>query len=267
MNLSGKHLIPAARSVVWEGLNNPDFLRQSIPGCQVMEKQAEDSFTVIVAIKVGPIGARLNGAVTIADLNPMNSYSLICDGDGGAAGAVKSVIKVTLEDEGDSTNLSYEVEAQINGKLAQLGGAVVEATAKRLAGLFFKKFSEVLLASTEPAVADSADDQGVQTGTAEKSVLQPARKQCNTTAAQSSTAGFPLGWVVALLIAEVVGYIAGSTGSAVEPFGWFGLSLVLLVALATTVAYGLGRRAASSVVVMDQVLLDKLNASQSEEPS
>lgn len=252
MNLSGKQKIAATRARVWEGLNDPEILRQSIPGCQSMEKQADDRFTATVAVKVGPIGARLVGVVTISDLDPINSYTLTCEGDGGTTGFVKSTIRVQLVEEEGGTVLAYQVDAQVGGRLAQLGGAVVEATAKQLAGKFFKRFSEVLVApeAVEPTAA----------------AQQKAAAQVGTPSSTLPAAvGFPAGWVVALLASALVGYLIGSSGTEAALSGWIGLSVGLLLMIVAAAAYGLGRRGATTVVVMDETLLKRLTTSPAED--
>lgn len=147
----GEQRIEAPRQKVWEGLNDPDVLRQSIPGCQTLQREAEDRFSATVSLKVGPIGARFAGAVTLSELDPPSSYVITGEGKGGVAGFASGMAKVRLEDDGGATLLSYEVEALVGGKIAQLGGAIVDATAKRLAGSFFKRFGELMVGQTESA--------------------------------------------------------------------------------------------------------------------
>src|ERR1700710_2646078 len=99
MNMTGKQRIAAPRQKVWEALNDPEVLRASIPGCQTLERAAADRFTATVEVKVGPIGARFKGAVSLTDLNPPNGYTLILEGNGGIAGSMKGSAKVQLSDD------------------------------------------------------------------------------------------------------------------------------------------------------------------------
>ena len=114
--LTGEQKIAADRAAVWRVLNDPDVLRQCIPGCQSLERDGEDGFTAIVAIKVGPIGARFSGSVHLMDIDPPNGYRLVGQGNGGAAGSAKGSATVSLRDDGGATVLTYEVETSVGGR-------------------------------------------------------------------------------------------------------------------------------------------------------
>ncbi len=150
MKITGETLIPAPREVVWRALNDPEILKQAIPGCESLEQTAENSFKATVSSRIGPIAARFNGAVRLSDLDPPNSYTLTGEGSGGAAGAAKGVAKVRLEPGEGGTRLLYDVDAQISGKLAQIGSRVVEAAAKMLAGQFFDRFGKAVIGEAPP---------------------------------------------------------------------------------------------------------------------
>lgn len=153
MELKGEQHIPAPRQRVWEALNDPEVLKQCIPGCQTLEKQGDDKFTATVKAKVGPVSASFTGEVTLSDLNPPESYTISGEGKGGAAGFAKGGANVHLAEDGPSaTLLTYTVNANVGGKLAQIGSRLIDSTAKKLSGEFFAKFSEVV-ASGEPAPA------------------------------------------------------------------------------------------------------------------
>lgn len=154
MKMFGEQRIEAPRQRVWEGLNDADILRQCIPGCQSLEREGDDRFNATVSLKVGPIGARFAGAVTLSERDPPSSYVITGEGKGGVAGFASGMAKVRLEEDTGATILSYDVEALVGGKIAQLGGAIVDATAKRLAGSFFKRFGELMVA---PAPTESAE--------------------------------------------------------------------------------------------------------------
>ncbi len=144
MNMTGEQRIAAPRQRVWEALNDPEILRASIPGCQSLTKESDTRLTATVEVKVGPIGARFKGGVTLEDLNPPNGYTLVLEGNGGIAGSMKGVARVKLTEDGGGTLLSYDVDAQVGGRMAQLGGPIIDATAKQLAGKFFGKFGDIL---------------------------------------------------------------------------------------------------------------------------
>jgi carbon monoxide dehydrogenase subunit G len=146
MDMTGERRIVAPRQVVWEALNDTTTLKASIPGCESLEKTGDNHMKATAAVKLGPISARFNGAVTLSDINAPNSYTITGEGQGGVAGFAKGGAKVFLTD--DDTNgpgatlLKYEVHAQVGGKLAQLGARLIDATAKQMAEQFFTKFSD-----------------------------------------------------------------------------------------------------------------------------
>lgn len=145
MDMSDSQRIAAPRELVWAGLNDPEVLRQSIPGCQEIEKVSDTELTAKVTLKIGPVKATFNGKVTLSDLDPPNGYVISGEGAGGAAGHAKGSATVRLEADGpDATILHYDVKAQVGGKIAQLGGRLIDATAKKLAGEFFTKFGDVV---------------------------------------------------------------------------------------------------------------------------
>jgi len=149
MDMTGSQRIEASREVVYAALNDVDVLRQCIPGCETVEKTSDNEMTAKVTLKIGPVKASFAGKVTLSDLDPPNGYTITGEGSGGAAGFAKGGAKVSLEADGDATVLHYTVEAQIGGKLAQLGGRLIDATSKKLAGDFFEKFSEVVAPAPE----------------------------------------------------------------------------------------------------------------------
>ena len=141
MDMSGEERIAARREVVWAALNNPEILKACIPGCQSLEMKTPTEMTASVKIKIGPVSATFAGEVTLSDLNPPAGYKISGEGKGGIAGFAKGGAEVTLKEDGDGTILSYTVDAQIGGKLAQLGSRLIDSTAKKLAGQFFADFN------------------------------------------------------------------------------------------------------------------------------
>ncbi len=144
MQMNDSQRIPASKEKVWAALNNPEILKQCIPGCQSLEMTAPNEMTATVVLKVGPVKATFGGKVTLSDLDPPNSYRISGEGSGGIAGFAKGGATVRLtEESSDVTILTYEVDAQIGGKLAQLGGRLIDSNARKLAGEFFASFGEV----------------------------------------------------------------------------------------------------------------------------
>ena len=153
MKLTGENLINAKPERVWEALNDPEILKQAIPGCQSLEKLSDTQFKAKVGMKIGPVQATFDGQVELSDLDPPNGYTISGSGSGGAAGNAKGGAQVKLVPEGNSTRLTYDVDAQVTGKLAQLGSRLIDSTAKMLAGQFFNKF--------EKLVSEPGGDAGV----------------------------------------------------------------------------------------------------------
>ncbi len=147
MTMQGEVQLPASRQSVWEALNDPEVLKQCIPGCQALEKTGDNAFSAVAKIKVGPVSATFKGNVELTDLDPPNGYKISGQGEGGVAGFAKGGATVRLADGPDGgTVLIYHVEANVGGKLAQLGGRLIDGVAKKNADYFFKKFAEVVSA-------------------------------------------------------------------------------------------------------------------------
>lgn len=150
MDMTGERRIPAPRQIVWDALNNPEVLKASIPGCDSLEQLSENQLKATASIKIGPISAKFGGAVTLADIDPPNGYTISGEGQGGVAGFAKGGAKVALVDDGNATLLSYTVNAQVGGKIAQLGARLIDATAKQMAEAFFDRFSKQVEALAPP---------------------------------------------------------------------------------------------------------------------
>jgi len=148
MTMKGEVHLPADRQTVWDKLNDPEVLKQCIPGCQELEKTSDTSFRAIAKIKVGPVSATFKGNVELSDLDPPNGYKISGQGEGGIAGFAKGGAVVALSDAPQGgTLLNYDVEANVGGKIAQLGGRLIDGVAKKNADAFFTKFAEVVAAS------------------------------------------------------------------------------------------------------------------------
>jgi carbon monoxide dehydrogenase subunit G len=155
MDMTGTQHIEAPRDVVWAALNDVEVLKQAIPGCQSIEKISDTEMNAKVTIKIGPVKANFTGKVTLSDLDPPNGYTITGEGSGGAAGFAKGSAVVRLVEDAGATNLSYEVKAQIGGKLAQLGSRLIDATSKKLATEFFEAFGEAVAPTPETAAAEA----------------------------------------------------------------------------------------------------------------
>ena len=142
MQLKGEERIEAPRERVWEALNDPNVLEKCIPGCQTLEQQSATQMTATVGLKIGPVKASFDGEVELKNIDPPNGYRLEGEGKGGVAGFAKGGADVSLSEDGDATVLSYDVDAQVGGKLAQLGGRLIDSTAKKLAKQFFADFKK-----------------------------------------------------------------------------------------------------------------------------
>lgn len=167
MKITGENQIAASREAVWEALNDADILRQSIPGCESLEKVSDTQFKATVVTKIGPIKAKFKGEVTLADLDPPNSYTLSGKGSGGSAGGASGSAKVALTANSDGTTLlNYDVDAKVGGKLAQLGSRLIDSTAKVLAGKFFTRFQEIVGGEGEEEEAKEEEAGAAKTGAA-----------------------------------------------------------------------------------------------------
>ena len=159
MDMNGSYDIAAPREAVWAALNDIDVLKICIPGCESITKHSETELEATVSAKVGPVKAKFTGAVTLSDINPPNGYTISGEGKGGAAGFAKGGAKVSLAENGAGTTLSYEVSANVGGKLAQIGSRLIDSTAKKMADQFFSKFSEEASALGAPPTAAATDGE------------------------------------------------------------------------------------------------------------
>lgn len=174
MDMTGEFRIPAPRRKVWEALNDPEILKQSIPGCEEIEKISPTELAAKVTAKVGPVKARFGGKVTLSDLDPPNGYKITGEGSGGAAGFAKGGATVRLADDGDGTKLTYVVEAHVGGKLAQIGSRLIDATARKMAEDFFTRFSGIVGGAAAPAAAAGAEPEVALETAAQRPSVPPA---------------------------------------------------------------------------------------------
>lgn len=199
MDMTGEQRIPASRETVWKALNDPEILKASIPGCQELIKQSDTDMTAVAVIKVGPISARFQGKVTLSDLDPPNGYRITGEGQGGVAGHAKGGAVVRLTEVDGETILHYEVSAQVGGRLAQLGGRMIDATARSMSAAFFKKFAQEILAREGGAAPASPDVQPVG-GKIPVSSARHAQLPVQARAAGGGGLGMASGFLLGLLI-------------------------------------------------------------------
>ncbi|WP_085902332.1 SRPBCC family protein [Kiloniella majae] len=154
MKMEGQQLIPAPQQKVWEALNDPEILKNSIPGCETVEKTSDTEFQASMTAKFGPVKAKFKGQVTLSDLNPPNSYTLSGEGKGGAAGFGKGEAKISLQSQDGQTLLNYSVNAKVGGKLAQIGSRLVDSAAKKMADDFFHAFSQNVSTDVDETTTD-----------------------------------------------------------------------------------------------------------------
>ncbi len=157
MEMQGERTIAAPRDAVWNALNDAEVLKACIPGCQTMEKTSDTGFEATVKQKVGPVSATFKGAVELSDIVEGESYTISGEGKGGAAGFAKGGAKVRLADAEGGTLLSYEADAKVGGKIAQLGARLIDGFAKKMADQFFDRFKEQVEGPPAPDDAESDD--------------------------------------------------------------------------------------------------------------
>ncbi|HLT78078.1 MAG TPA: carbon monoxide dehydrogenase subunit G [Ferrovibrio sp.] len=206
MDLNGEQLIPAPRAKVWAALNDPEILRQCIAGCESVTKLSDTDFEALVQVKVGPVKAKFKGKVTLTDLDPPNSCTIVGEAQGGvAAGFGKGNARVELTDaDQGATRLTYAAKAQIGGKLAQIGARLVDGVAAKMAEDFFTKFNQIV---AEPD-AGAAPQEAVEEPVAATAAVG-ALPDTTATAAQAApppaptpvTGGIPSwAWIIGLIV-------------------------------------------------------------------
>lgn len=156
MDMNGSQRIEASREKVYAALNDVEVLKQCIPGCESIEKTSDNEMNAKVTLRVGPVKASFTGKVLLSDFDPPNGYTITGEGAGGMAGFAKGSAAVKLEADGEATILHYSVKADVGGKLAQLGGRLIDATATKLAGEFFEKFGSIV-GPVAPVDGESAE--------------------------------------------------------------------------------------------------------------
>ena len=144
MEMISEQRIPASLDEVWTALNNTEILKQAMPGCESFDAVEENKFEAKITAKVGPVKAKFKFNVEMTDIDAPNGYTIMGEGQGGVAGFAKGSVKVDLTEDGTDTILAYNVQANVGGKLAQLGARLIDGAAKKMADEFFGNFNELL---------------------------------------------------------------------------------------------------------------------------
>ncbi len=203
MDMTGEFRIPAPRDAVWRALNDPEVLKQSIPGCETVEKTSDTEFVARVTAAVGPVKAKFGGKVTLSDIDPPNGYTISGEGQGGAAGFAKGGAKVRLVEDAGETILKYEVSAQVGGKLAQVGSRLIDGVSKKMAEEFFNRFA-AQVAEQNPAQPASPPAEQAAAPPAEQPIAPQAAQSAPPPAQQAAAqkTGLPgWAWIAGVVVA------------------------------------------------------------------
>jgi carbon monoxide dehydrogenase subunit G len=206
MEMTGEFRIPAPRQRVWEALNDPEILKQCIPGCQALEKVSDTEFNGRVIASVGPVRATFGGKVTLSDLEPPQSYTISGKGSGSVAGFAQGGAKVKLAEDGAATLLTYSVQAQVGGRLAQIGSRLIDGVARKMANDFFGCFATAVAPEQPPATTvEPAHGEGAAAAPA--AGIEPVATEIPPTAAAPTPAGIrlpPAVWVTGLAVIVIL---------------------------------------------------------------
>ncbi|MGD9536056.1 MAG: carbon monoxide dehydrogenase subunit G [Alphaproteobacteria bacterium] len=189
MKITGEHHIPADRETVWKALNDPEVLKECLPGCESIEKTSDTEMKAKITTRIGPVKASFTGAVTLSDIDPPNGYTITGEGQGGAAGFASGSAKVHLADDGPgATVLTYEADAKVGGKLAQIGSRLIDSTVKKLSNEFFTAFAEKVGGAAQAGAAEAAAPPPEQPTLAEAAHDAAIKATAEAGAGVSSTA-------------------------------------------------------------------------------
>ncbi|MGA7327800.1 MAG: carbon monoxide dehydrogenase subunit G [Rhodomicrobium sp.] len=271
MEMTGEQRIPANREVVWKALNDPRVLEACIPGCQELIKSSDNEMTAITLLKVGPVTARFQGAVTLSDVDPPNSYRITGEGQGGVAGFAKGTAAVRLEEDGAHTILHYTVSAQVGGKLSQLGGRLIDATAKQMSSAFFKRFAEEIGSQHAGPAGSGATAAQLKLEDVSGSQAQPDRRyQRPRSAPLDLTPGIfkHWKWAAIILLAAVAGLAWNMLGGTlpipvgsqehVSPEFASAVQLIIVAAIGYLFGRQHSKSGSSRAIIVDLELLNEL---------
>jgi hypothetical protein len=280
MDMTGEQRIPASRAIVWKALNDPDVLEACIPGCQELIKSSDTEMSATALVKVGPVTAKFKGAVTLSDLDPPRSYRITGEGQGGVAGFAKGTAAVQLEEDGKDTILHYTVSAQVGGKLSQLGGRLIDATAKQMSSAFFKRFAEEIesqyldgSAAEAPALSGAARPE---IGVAKRPRAEPApsggasrRPRPAPTPLDLTPGVFKhLKWAAVAVLAVAGGfawYLLGGASAQehVSPSFTAAVQLIIVAAIGYLLGRQHGANRSFPAIIVDRDLIDELTDARS----
>jgi uncharacterized protein len=181
MTMTGEATLPAARPKVWALLNDPAVLKACIPGCESLEKTGDNGFAAVAKMRIGPVAATFKGKVVLSDIVPNVGYTITGEGEGGVAGFAKGAARVSLADVEGGTLLHYDVEANVGGKIAQLGSRLIDGVAKNMADKFFASFAEAAGGAAPAAAVTAPVAQAVAAAAA-----APGASQAGSAAPQAS---------------------------------------------------------------------------------
>ena len=207
--MDGEFVVPAPREAVWRGLNDPNVLCRCLKGCQELRLTDENNFLAKVKMKIGPVAATFDGSVKLCDIDPPNSYRIEGQGDGGAAGFAKGGANVVLTETDGGTLLRYSVNADIGGRLAQLGGRLINGVAKKQADQFFANFAAQFAERGEPSLADAE----TASGQAPYAPIPTAPSRPGPAPAPSMLSHSPAPWatMIALALGVLAGFLLGKS--------------------------------------------------------
>ena len=210
MEILGQQLIAAPRQRVWDALNDPVILKASLPGCESVERVTPDEFRVVIKTAIGPLKARFQGSLKIAEALPPESCVMQFEGQGGAVGFGKGTSTVTLKEVPEGTELSYEAKAQIGGKLAQVGSRLIDSVAKKMADDFFKAFQNEL----SPQDNKTSATEAPASASAAPTVANPSKQPVSTTSLPQGTSSenpkVPAWWLFPAALCGAALMLAGS---------------------------------------------------------
>jgi uncharacterized protein len=219
MQITGTNLIAAPGEAVWNALNDPDVLRRCLPGCESVERTGADDFKIVMTAAVGPLRARFNGKLRMTDARPPSGCVLHFEGQGGPMGFGKGMSTVSLRDVPQGTELTYTAEAQVGGKLAQVGSRLIDGVARKMSDDFFKAFGDQLAPPQAPARPQAAATQGTAVPTASAASAADLRTSAATVVpvaaaapARADAAGFvvPAWWLGPAATLGAAAAIAGA---------------------------------------------------------
>lgn len=208
MDMQASRQLGVTQQQAWDALNDPEVLKLCIPGCDKVEATGENQYAVGVSVKIGPVSAKFAGKITLSDINPPASYTISFDGQGGAAGFGKGTAKVTLTPHDAGCELAYVVNAQVGGKVAQLGQRLIDGAAKGMAEDFFKRFDNEMQRRFPPPPEPEAGSAIAETaaGLAATAVPAPDAPSAPSSPGSDASGGLP-GWAWAVGAAVVVAVI------------------------------------------------------------